>query len=103
MVKMKLSGMFTLVLGLAAALSQGCGSDSNGNSDGTGSGGSGNANGMTSCDYTKCTGDPSYGLFSQEACDALMKAPCAAEYAAKNKCSLAPTSSAWTQPSGRHQ
>jgi hypothetical protein len=75
MVKMKLSRMFTLVLGLTAALSQGCGSDSNGNSNGSGSGGSGNASGMTSCDYTKCTGDPSYGLFSQEACDALMKAP----------------------------
>src|SRR5882672_5316812 len=77
--KMKLSRRYSLVLGLAAALSQGCGGDSAGtgpggnNTGGSGSGGSGNA-APGSCTPTKCTGDPQYSVWTQDACDAAEKA-----------------------------
>ena len=102
MIRMKLSRTFSVVLGLAAALSQGCGGDSSsgpsGGSGGSGGGDPGNSNtasGPSSCSPTHCTNDPQYSVFSEDYC-ALMKmdadgkdAQCGKEFLAKNTCSLA--------------
>jgi hypothetical protein len=90
---MKFSRRYSLVLGLAAALAQGCGGDSTGtepganNNGGAGSGGSGSA-GPSSCAPTKCTGDPQYGIFTEDFCKTLDTTKCGAETKAKNACSL---------------
>lgn len=94
MTKMKLSRMFTLVLGLAAALSQGCGSDassSGGGSGGAGAMGSGGASSgaPSSCTPTKCTKDPDYSMFPQPYCDAIAASKCGAQNKAMVDCSLA--------------
>ena len=90
---MKFSRRYSLVLGLAAALAQGCGGDSTGtpgggnNNGGSGSGGSGNT-ALSSCNPTNCMNDAQYNIYSQAACDTAEAGKCGAAFKAKNACSI---------------
>jgi hypothetical protein len=98
MVKMKLSRMFSLVLGLAGLLSQACGGDNSGPGGGTGGMGAGAAPGSggatssgtpSTCTPTRCKNDPDYSTNPQEYCDIQEQGPCGAPFKAFVACSLA--------------
>jgi len=97
-INMKLSRKYSLVLGLAAVLSQACGGDTSptgggggnsGSPGATGAGGSQSAAGTSTCTPTKCAADPQFKAHSQAYCDAFEAGPCGAEFKAQYTCSLA--------------
>lgn len=91
---MKQFRVISLVLGLAAALSQGCGGDSTDKGPGGGTGataamgsGGGTSSGPASCTSTRCMMDPDYSR-SQAYCDGIERI-CGAESKAEVACALA--------------